>query len=162
MSFKGKSTKGNPLIKLVSTVVVNDKFQLLISRRNDDVEALAGYWQFPGGKVDGNEECKNAAIRELEEETGIDTFDRCIHWKYFSFTSSAYEGIDIFVVYTTQTPRHMEKEKNSEWIFIAPSELLRYSPLCPSIYTALDAGLIGYIAANSCYKVSFTGESTGE
>ncbi|PKY14765.1 hypothetical protein RhiirB3_426839 [Rhizophagus irregularis] len=148
----------------ISTVVINDNLQLLISRRNDDVEALAGHWQFPGGKVEDNEECSAAALRELKEETGIEIFDKLFHWKHFHFNSSTYEGIDIFLVYTTQGSRHMEKEKNSEWIFVPLHELQSYSPLCPSIYTAIDAGLNDCIVTNSCYNVLNSGElvSLGE
>jgi 8-oxo-dGTP diphosphatase len=41
---------------------------LLIKRKN---EPSKGMWAFPGGFVDAGEELEAAAIRELEEETGM-------------------------------------------------------------------------------------------
>jgi len=46
----------------------DDIFVLLIQRANPPFE---GMWAFPGGFVDVNETLEHAAIRELEEETGI-------------------------------------------------------------------------------------------
>lgn len=41
---------------------------LLIERGNAPYE---GQWALPGGFVDMDETCENAAVRELEEETGV-------------------------------------------------------------------------------------------
>ncbi|MEO1235774.1 MAG: NUDIX domain-containing protein [Planctomycetota bacterium] len=45
--------------------------EVLISRRPEG-GSLAGYWEFPGGKVEANESAEAAAVRELREELGID------------------------------------------------------------------------------------------
>ena len=44
---------------------------VLIARRGP-AEKLAGYWEFPGGKVDGDETLAACLIREIREELGID------------------------------------------------------------------------------------------
>lgn len=43
---------------------------MLVARRADG-QHLAGTWEFPGGKVEADEEPGDAALRELREETGL-------------------------------------------------------------------------------------------
>ena len=47
-------------------LVVNDKDQVLLQKRSD-----TGEWCVPGGALEPGETYKEAAIRELSEETGI-------------------------------------------------------------------------------------------
>ena len=44
--------------------------RLLIAQRSAP-EALAGLWEFPGGKVEPGEAADEALIRELQEELGV-------------------------------------------------------------------------------------------
>ena len=44
--------------------------RVLVTRRLKDAH-LAGYWEFPGGKVEAGEDPVTALARELDEELGI-------------------------------------------------------------------------------------------
>ena len=44
--------------------------RLLVGRRPEGVH-LAGFWEFPGGKVEARERPEVAAERELKEEAGV-------------------------------------------------------------------------------------------
>ncbi len=44
--------------------------RFLVARRQRGLH-LAGYWEFPGGKIEAGEDPAAAARRELEEETGL-------------------------------------------------------------------------------------------
>lgn len=44
----------------------------LITQRRMDKEWGAGWWEVPGGGVRAGEDSKDAVIREIKEETGID------------------------------------------------------------------------------------------
>ena len=44
---------------------------LLLTRRADHLRAHAGQWALPGGRVDEGESPEQAALRELQEETGL-------------------------------------------------------------------------------------------
>ncbi|MBN1523657.1 MAG: NUDIX hydrolase [Spirochaetales bacterium] len=49
--------------------VVREKGKILLIQRNN--EPCRGFWALPGGYMDYNETAEQAAIRELEEETGL-------------------------------------------------------------------------------------------
>lgn len=57
--------------KTITTVVVerNGKFLLLKRARND---TFPGLWEFPSGKVEGEESLEECAKRELREEAGLE------------------------------------------------------------------------------------------
>jgi len=54
----------------IALVVACRERRFLVARRRGEVH-LAGYWEFPGGKIEPGEEPSEAARRELEEETGL-------------------------------------------------------------------------------------------
>lgn len=55
-------------VPAVIAVVVHEQQVLLVRRANPPD---AGYWGFPGGKINVGETLEQAAVRELLEETGI-------------------------------------------------------------------------------------------
>lgn len=55
---------------VVAGLVVDDESgRVLITRRRPD-QALGGYWEFPGGKIEAGESPPVALARELREELG--------------------------------------------------------------------------------------------
>lgn len=60
--------------KYSNMIVLNsEKNQVLIVRRANYLKKFPGQWGFPGGSVDKKDKDeKQAAIRELKEETGIE------------------------------------------------------------------------------------------
>lgn len=53
-------------------IVQNLEGKYLITRRSLDKEWAAGWWELPGGGVSAGETSKDAIIREIREEVGID------------------------------------------------------------------------------------------
>jgi 8-oxo-dGTP diphosphatase len=62
----------------VGVLVRGDQAFLLTSR--PEGKAYAGYWEFPGGKLEAGETVEQALRRELQEEIGI-TIQDCTLWK---------------------------------------------------------------------------------
>ena len=60
--------KNLPLRSGVGIVVLNKENKVFVARRIDNPK---NFWQMPQGGVDKGENYFNAALRELEEETGI-------------------------------------------------------------------------------------------
>lgn len=54
----------------VGVIYNEEKDQVLIAKRHSDVHQ-GGLWEFPGGKLENNEEVRNALSRELLEEIGL-------------------------------------------------------------------------------------------
>jgi 8-oxo-dGTP diphosphatase len=49
----------------------DDGPELLLAQRPPG-EALAGFWEFPGGKLEAGETALHAVVREVREELGVD------------------------------------------------------------------------------------------
>jgi len=52
-------------------IIRNSQHEIFITQR-EAASHMAGFWEFPGGKVEAGENPAQAVIRELKEEVGID------------------------------------------------------------------------------------------
>ena len=59
------------MINVVAAVIKDENEKILITQRNLK-KAQGGLWEFPGGKIEPNETCENAIVREIKEELDID------------------------------------------------------------------------------------------
>ncbi len=83
-----------PIVLVVAVALVDRDGRVLLARRPPG-KALAGLWEFPGGKVDPGERPEAALIRELREELGIETDEACL--APFTFASHAYETFHLLM-----------------------------------------------------------------
>jgi 8-oxo-dGTP diphosphatase len=56
-------------VKVVAAIIENDKNEILCALRSPDM-SLANMWEFPGGKIEKNEDIYTAIEREVKEELG--------------------------------------------------------------------------------------------
>ncbi len=59
-----------PMMMVVAAALIDGEGRVLVQRRPLGA-ALAGLWEFPGGKIEHGEDPETALIRELHEELGI-------------------------------------------------------------------------------------------
>lgn len=59
------------MIDVSAAILENSKGQVLIAKRKQG-KKLAGYWEFPGGKVEEGESPGESLVRELKEEMNLD------------------------------------------------------------------------------------------
>lgn len=60
----------NQHIQVVAAVIFDANNEILLATRPDD-KSFAGFWEFPGGKIEKGETPFAALQRELWEETGL-------------------------------------------------------------------------------------------
>jgi 8-oxo-dGTP diphosphatase len=82
------------LLLVVAAALVDADGRVLIAQRPQG-KALAGLWEFPGGKVDPGERPEMALIRELDEELGIKVEEPCL--APLTFASHAYEDFHLLM-----------------------------------------------------------------
>jgi len=58
------------MISVVCAIIVNKENRILITQRSEKM-SLPLKWEFPGGKVEQNENYEQTAIREIKEELNI-------------------------------------------------------------------------------------------
>ncbi len=62
---------------VAACALVDADGRVLIAQRPEG-KAMAGLWEFPGGKVEDGERPEQSLIRELKEELGIDVREDCL------------------------------------------------------------------------------------
>ncbi|RLQ88582.1 8-oxo-dGTP diphosphatase MutT [Notoacmeibacter ruber] len=82
------------LLLVVACALVDADGRVLLTQRPEG-KALAGLWEFPGGKVEQGERPEEALIRELDEELGVVTQTACL--APLTFASHAYDDFHLLM-----------------------------------------------------------------
>lgn len=83
-----------PLLLVAACALIDVDGRVLLTRRPEG-KAMAGLWEFPGGKLRAGETPEAALIRELKEELSIDVSAACL--APFAFASYAYERFHLLM-----------------------------------------------------------------
>ncbi|MBV8739967.1 MAG: (deoxy)nucleoside triphosphate pyrophosphohydrolase, partial [Alphaproteobacteria bacterium] len=83
-----------PLVLVSAVALVDADGRVLLAQRPAG-KAMAGLWEFPGGKVNPGETPEAALIRELAEELGIDVAASCL--APFTFASYSYPDFHLLM-----------------------------------------------------------------
>ena len=73
------------IVEVAAAVMLRADGQEFLLALRPEGKVYAGYWEFPGGKVEPGESVREALIRELQEELGI-TVTACSPWLTKQFT----------------------------------------------------------------------------
>lgn len=84
-----------PRLLLVSACALIDGDGRVLLAERPAGKAMAGLWEFPGGKVDAGETPEAALIRELREELGVDTLQSCL--APLAFASHGYPDFHLLM-----------------------------------------------------------------
>lgn len=105
------------MIVVVAAVCRRSDGRMLVSRRPAH-KHLGGLWEFPGGKVEPDEDPVVALARELDEELGV----RLLTARPFTFARHAYSDRTLLLLFYTVTiagePRPLE-DNPVRWVTAA-------------------------------------------
>ena len=90
----GTAGPSPPLVLVAAVALIDADGRILLAQRPEG-KAMAGLWEFPGGKVDRGETPEAALIRELAEELGIDVTASCL--APFTFASHTYPDFHLLM-----------------------------------------------------------------
>ena len=82
------------MVFVVACALVDADGRVLIAQRPQG-KAMAGLWEFPGGKLETGETPEQCLVRELHEELGIVTKPACL--APLTFASHPYEDFHLFM-----------------------------------------------------------------
>jgi len=127
-----------PTVLVVAVALIDVDGRVLIAQRPEG-KALAGLWEFPGGKVEPGERPEQALIRELNEELGIDVNEACL--APFVFASHAYESFHLLMpLYLCRRwSGVVVKREHAALAWVKPNKLSDY-PMPPA-----DAPLVAWL-----------------
>ena len=94
LADRAEDRAGLPIVLVSAAALIDVDGRVLIARRPEG-KAMAGLWEFPGGKVETGETPERALIRELHEELGIDVTTSCL--APVAFASHAYDDFHLLM-----------------------------------------------------------------
>lgn len=100
----------------VAVAVVKDKYgKILITKRSDTVHQ-GGLWEFPGGKVERNENVNQALKRELYEEVGINIIESISLIKVQHNYTDKSVLLDVFTVNNFSEQVYDKEGQEYKWV----------------------------------------------
>ena len=131
-----------PLLLVAAVALIDADGRILLAERPVG-KAMAGLWEFPGGKVQALETPEQALVRELHEELGITTSVGCL--SPLTFASHGYEAFHLLMpLYACRvwqgTPQPREGQR---LVWVKPQDIRNY-PLPPAD-VPLQSFLVDYL-----------------
>ncbi len=135
------------LLLVVAVALIDPDGRILISQRPAG-KALAGLWEFPGGKLEPGERPEAALIRELAEEIGVAVEEPCL--APLTFASHAYPEFHLLMpLYVCRRwTGQAQPLEGQRLAWVRPGDLRSYpmppadAPLIPALIDLLsEAGL---------------------
>ncbi len=109
----------------IGIIIENPQKQILIGKRKG---SHAPYYSIPGGHLELSESFEVAAIREIEEETGLKICNPeviCVTNNLDTYKEEGYHSVSVILVVKDfeGEPELKEPDKCEGWIWVDPNDL---------------------------------------
>ncbi len=100
----------------VACGIIEDESGLVLLAQRPPGKPLAGFWEFPGGKIEPGEDAPEALARELREELSLEvSIGRFLGIFNFAYESGAVD-LHVYVVRANNLPKRSEHVSVFKWI----------------------------------------------
>ena len=123
---------------IVAAGVIVDGERVLVSQRPGGTH-LAGAWEFPGGKVEAGEDPRDALVRELREELGVEATIGGI----LEVTFHRYPGKSVLLLFFEVTRREGSPEPRA--LDVAAVRWAESSELRDEIFPPADVAVLARV-----------------
>ncbi len=124
-----------PTLDVVAGIIWRDDQYLAVER--PEGFKMAGWWEFPGGKIEKGESQDSALVRELQEELGITPID----FEYWQELVHEYDDFIVrllfFNIYNYSGELIALEGQRMEWVDPSQPPTLAYLPADIKIVEAL-------------------------
>lgn len=125
-------------MKIVGTAIIFDENKKILIGQRPEGKALAGLWEFPGGKQEEGETIEQCIMREIYEELNV----HCVVGKYLMSVEKEYEHGDFkLLVYmaTIQDIENMRANVHQDLKWVRTDEMK------PAEFPPADVEIIEYL-----------------
>ncbi|MDX2143144.1 MAG: 8-oxo-dGTP diphosphatase MutT [Rhodospirillaceae bacterium] len=119
-------TPRKPVVLVAAVALIDDRRRVLLAQRPAG-KAMAGLWEFPGGKVEDHETPEQALVRELHEELGIDV--AAADLEPLAFASHTYDDFHLLMPLfdCTRWAGRIVAKENQALAWVAAADLEHYN-----------------------------------
>lgn len=136
------ATDSRPLTRVAVAIierVIKGEYQVLFAQRPAG-KAYAGYWEFPGGKIESGESVIAALVREIDEELGLHIATATL-WRAERFS---YEHAHVELNFCRSNDWSGEPRGREGQAFSWQSpDAISLAPLLPALHAAESGVLAG-------------------
>ncbi len=113
------------VVYVSAAAIINQSGEVLLAKRPAG-KAMAGLWEFPGGKIESDETPERALVRELKEELSIEVTEK--HLEPITFASHTYENFHLFMpLYAVRKwTGALQPTEGQELAWVRPQDLHNY------------------------------------
>lgn len=129
-----------PLTRVAVAIIeraVNGEYQVLFAQRPTG-KAYAGYWEFPGGKIEAGESVTDALIREIDEELGLHIASAVL-WRSERF-SYEHAHVELNFCRTSDWAGEPHGREGQAFAWQSP-DAISLTPLLPALHAA-ESGVL--------------------